>query len=103
MREDISSISLGFEPNDGCGQAGEHDSRTARGVAGKAVSQAGGPVRSLRSTLLKRAAINDIEPLTGTPYADGIQRHAQDESDFHMHTLQNCMWWGGGSMDGWTG
>ncbi len=76
------------------------------GVTGKAVSHTG-PVRGIRSTLLNQVPINDIEPLTGTPYSDAIHRHVHRKSDHtraetHMHTLQNaCGEEVEGKQDGW--
>lgn len=76
----------------------------ARGVTGKAVSHTG-PVRGIRSILLNQVPINDIEPLTGTPYSDAIHRHVHRKSDHtraetHMHTLQNACGGGGGGEAG---
>lgn len=61
------------------------------GGRGEGRKSRGGCIRGFRSTLLKQPAINDIEPLTGTPYSDGIVRHAHAVSDFYMRMLQNCM------------
>lgn len=77
----------------------------ARGVAGKAVSHTG-PVRGIRCTLLNQVPINDIEPLTGTPYSDAIHRHVHHKSNHtqkhaHAHAAEMHVVGGGGGEAGW--
>lgn len=103
MWQDISSISLGSEPTDGCGQAGEHDSHPSKGGRGEGRKSHGGlygAADPLYSTRRRSMTSNHLQALP-------IQRHVHHESD-HMHaethTCTRCRtacWGRGGGQNGW--
>lgn len=89
MWQDISSISLGSEPTDGSGQAGEHDSHPSKGGRGEGRKSHGGlygDADPLYSTRRRSMTSNHLQALPiQTAFTDMSTARAITCAQKHTH------------------
>lgn len=106
MWQDISSISLGSEPTDGCGQAGEHDSHPSKGGRGEGRKSHGGlygAADPLYSTRRRSMTSNHLQALPiQTAFRDMSTTRAITCTQKHTHAhAAELHAGGGGGQKGW--